>query len=114
MKPERWSVIRHAEVQAWYDALDSEVAARVQAAVDLLSEHGPGLGRPYVDGIETSRHSNMRELRTGTVRVLFAFDPRRQAILLVAGDKRGEWNRWYRRAVRVADERFDQWLNEMR
>lgn len=114
MQARRWEVNRHVDVQTWYDALEPEAAARVQAAVDLLAEHGPGLGRPYVDGIETSRHPNMKELRTGNVRILFAFDPHRQAVLLVAGDKRGEWNRWYRRAVRLADDRYDEWLKETR
>lgn len=66
--------------------------------------------RPLVDTIEGSRHSNMKELRAGSVRILFAFDPTRRAVLLVAGDKAGLRSRWYEAAVPLADRRFDEWL----
>ncbi len=62
------------------------------------AERGPDLGRPVVDRIHSSRHQSIEELRAakgGALRVLFSFDPRRQAILLVGGDKSGEWNDWY-------------------
>lgn len=52
----------------------------------------------------------MKELRTGSIRILFAFDPKREAILLVAGNKRDQWTRWYKVAVPVADDRYDEWL----
>lgn len=81
------------------------------AAIDRLADDGPSLGRPLVDTIKGSRHNNMKELRARTVRILFVFDPRRQAVLLVAGDKRGEWSRWYRKAVPLADDRYDEWLS---
>ena len=61
-------------------------------AIDLLAEHGPGLGRPLVDTIHGSTIANLKELRPGTVRILFAFDPWRSSILLAAGDKSGRWN----------------------
>ncbi|MCO5310254.1 MAG: type II toxin-antitoxin system RelE/ParE family toxin [Austwickia sp.] len=65
----------------------------------MLQERGPALGRPLVDTVTASRHRNMKELRPGSsgrseLRILFAFDPKRQAILLVAGDKAGDWQRW--------------------
>ena len=74
-----------------------------------------GLGRPLVDRIEGSRHHNMKELRPGSagrseIRVLFVFDPERRAVLLVAGDKAGNWSRWYSRNISVADGRYDEWL----
>lgn len=52
----------------------------------------------------------MKELRTGTLRILFAFDPKRQAVLLIGGDKRNKWETWYKMAIPIADDRFDQWL----
>ena len=81
----------------------------------LLQHLGPQLGRPRVDTLNDSRHSNMKELRFGATngqwRVAFAFDPNRQAVLLVAGDKSGgSEKRFYRRLIRKADERFDAHL----
>ncbi|CAN5795307.1 hypothetical protein BH24ACT5_BH24ACT5_00350 [soil metagenome] len=78
--------------------------------MQLLSIHGPSLGRPAFDNITSSRHSNMKELRAGTTRTLFAFDPRRVAILLLGGDKSGEWNQWYENAVPAADDLYDDHL----
>jgi hypothetical protein len=86
----------------------------VDAAVEVLERIGPALGRPLVDTIATSRHQTMKELRPiGATRVLFAFDPRRAAILLIGGDKTGEWNRWYERMVPVADDLYDEHLSEI-
>lgn len=87
------------------------------AAVTILEDFGPGLGRPLVDQITGSRHQNMKELRvskSGALRVLFAFDPRRMAILLVGGDKSGRWRAWYAEAVPRADELYEQHLRELR
>jgi hypothetical protein len=92
------------------EGLTGQTAVAVAAAIDRLAEAGPALGRPTADSIKGSRHHNMKELRARTVRVLFVFDPRRAAILLVAGDKRGEWERWYKTAVPLADDRYDEWL----
>ena len=88
------------------------------AAVELLGEHGPQLGRPLVDTVVGSRHKNMKELRPGSsgrseLRILFAFDPKRKAILLVAGDKAGNWNKWYRTNIPIADDRFDDHLKSL-
>lgn len=109
----RWDVNLHPDVEAWYLALDQQTAETVTDVIDYLAEHGPGLGRPTVDSIEGSRHHNMKELRTGSVRILFCFDPRREAILLIAGDKRGQWKRWYTAAIPLADDRYDEWLKIM-
>jgi hypothetical protein len=84
-----WGIYVVDEVRDWIDALGDATRARVVAALDLLAEHGPGLGRPLVDTIHGSTVANLKELRPGTVRVLFAFDPWRSSILLVAGDKSG-------------------------
>ena len=108
----QWGVFFSEIAEAWLDTLLDDDFNRVMAAADLLSERGPGLGRPTVDSITGSRHANMKELRTGTLRALFAFDPERRAIVLVGGDKRGDWTGWYERNIPLADDRFDQHLSE--
>ncbi len=73
------------------------------------------MGRPLVDNVHQSRHANMKELRPlgGDIRILFAFDPRRTAILLIGGDKTGKWNEWYAEIVPVADQLYDEHLAEL-
>jgi hypothetical protein len=113
-----WIVVLLEEVETWYDNLcvdDEKTAALVAAAIDLLEQDGPGLARPLADRIEGSKLHNLKELRLGSsggseVRILFAFDPKRQAILLVAGDKSGQWSDWYAENIPTAEERFDRWL----
>ncbi len=75
-------------------------------AIDALAEVGPGLGRPLVDTIRGSSIANLKELRAGTARILFVFDPWRDGILLVAGDKSGRWKQWYLDAIPVAEQRL--------
>ncbi len=85
------------------------------AAIELLEQHGPTLGRPAVDRIEGSRHHNMKELRSfgGHLRALFAFDPERHATVLGGGDKRDDWTGWYERNIPVADDFDDAHLQEL-
>lgn len=102
-------------VEDWLDSLDRNSWKQVIAAIELLAERGPQLGRPLVDTVAASRHTNMKELRPGSagrseLRILFAFDVERRAILLVAGDKAGNWSRWYRVNIPVADRLLDQHL----
>ncbi len=78
---------------------------------------GPSLGRPLVDRIAGSRLHNLKELRppsagTSEVRILFIFDPDRNAVLLVAGDKSGQWSTWYQGAILLAEERYDRYVKE--
>jgi hypothetical protein len=110
-----WAVILVDEVADWYLGLERETVTLVEAAIDLLADQGPGLGRPMADRIKGSRIRNMKELRPGSVgrseiRILFVFDPARQAVLLVAGDKTGDWQRWYRDNIPVAEQRYEKWL----
>ena len=96
------------------EALQDELLAHAR----LLAEFGPNLGRPTVDTLKESRYANMKELRFswlgGVWRVAFAFDPKRQAILLVGGDKGGaNQRRFYKHLIRVADERFDEHLSSL-
>lgn len=105
-------------VEGWLSGLDLSSYEQVVAALELLAERGPQLGRPLVDTVVGSRHKNMKELRPGSsgrseLRVLFAFDPERRAILLVAGDKAGNWAKWYRMNIPIADERFADHLNRL-
>jgi hypothetical protein len=83
----RWEVEYTDQFETWWLTLTEEEQERISAAVRLLGSHGPSLGRPSVDTITSSRHPNMKELRAGTTRTLFAFDPRRAAILLLGGDE---------------------------
>jgi hypothetical protein len=85
---------------------------RVEDRVDLLQQHGPTLGRPVVDSIKASRHHNMKELRTGALRILFVFDPTSSAVLLIGGNKRDQWTAWYEAAIPTADNLFDDYLIE--
>jgi hypothetical protein len=107
-----WTVELTPEAEAWYMSLNDQDANRIAAAFDELERRGPGLGRPFVDGIKASRHHNMKEVRSvgGHLRALFAFDPRRHAVVLFGGDKTGAWNEWYRRNIPVADKIYDRHL----
>ncbi|MGC4793322.1 type II toxin-antitoxin system RelE/ParE family toxin [Micromonospora saelicesensis] len=112
MSQEEWDVFVVDEVRAWIDSLDEPTFARVVQAIDALSEAGPGLGRPLVDTISGSSIANLKELRPGMVRILFVFDPWRASILLVAGDKSGQWTSWYRHAIPLAEQRYEIYLKE--
>jgi len=98
----------------WLMSLGDGDYDSIMARIDLLEEHGPGLGRPVVDSIHGSRHANMKELRAGSMRALFAFDPLRQAIVLVGGDKRDDWTGWYERNIPLADDLLDAHLDPLR
>jgi len=109
-----WEVEFTDEFEMWWHSLSVDEQQHIAASVELLQEHGPGLGRPVADTITSSRHPNMKELRAGTTRTLFAFDPRRNAILLLGGDKSGRWQVWYQRAVPKADDLYDEHLNMLK
>jgi len=94
---------------------DPRTAEQVAAALDLLEELGPSLGRPLVDTLRGSRLPNLKELRPGSrgrgeVRLLFVFDPQRRAVVLVAGDKAGRWRDWYRESIGLAEARYAAWI----
>jgi hypothetical protein len=106
-------------ITGWLAGLDDRSHELVIAALELLAERGPLLGRPLVDTVTSSRHNNMKELRPGSagrteLRALFAFDPQRAAIMLVAGDKQGQWKRWYDQNIPIADDLFDTHLNKLK
>ena|SRR5579871_1077087 len=100
----------------WWQTLGEPEQRAIDFAVEVLEREGPALGRPLVETIKSSRHANLKELRPrgGALRVLFAFDPRRMAILLSGGNKAGEWNAWYERMVPIADALYDEHLEILR
>jgi hypothetical protein len=110
-----WNVELTDEAEAWYRSLSDRDQNRIAAAIDGLVERGPNLGRPDVESIKSSRHHHMKELRSrgGHLRALFAFDPRRSAIVLIGGDKSGDWRGWYERNVPLADDLYDDYLREL-
>ena len=115
MMPMSWSVEFHDEFVPEFRNLHKQVQDEIYAVAHLLEQFGPQLGRPQVDTLNGSRHANMKEMRFGVAngewRLAFAFDPKRRAILLIAGDKSGSSaRRFYRALIRKADERFDRHL----
>ena len=105
------------EFKAWYRGLNEGERGAVIRVMDMLEICGPTLGFPQSSDIKTSRHGEMRELRIQHAgrpyRVLYAFDPRRTAVLLLGDDKTGD-ARWYKRVVRIADDLYDAHLRELR
>ena len=114
-----WTVLIGDEFEPEFLTLPREVQDETLAMTRLLQQFGPNLGRPRADTLKDSRHANMKELRfnanDGVWRVAFAFDPKRRAILLVAGDKSGgSQKRFYRELIRKADDRFDAHLERVK
>lgn len=109
------------EVAAWFEALaedDWDSAEQVEDAIDMLATTGPTLGRPLVDRIKGADNHHLKELRPGSsggseIRILFAFDPVRRAVLLVAGDKAGNWRQWYDVNIPIAEERYQAHLSDL-
>ena len=105
------------EVEAWWESLSEAEQDDIAAMVGLLEAEGPRLRFPYSSSVESSRHSHMRELRIQHAgepyRILYAFDPRRCAILLIGGIKTGN-DRWYEEYVPVADKLYDRHLQTLR
>jgi len=115
----RWAVEIGDEFEPEFDDLHEDVRTEILALTRLLQQCGPQLGRPRVDTLNDSRHAHMKELRfsaaDGEWRVAFAFDTKRKAVLLVAGDKSGvSEKRFYRELIRKADERFDAHLARLK
>lgn len=114
-----WTVRFHDAFEGEFDELHEDVQNEILSLMGLLKEFGPRLGRPRVDTLKGSAHANMKELRfdaaDGVWRVAFAFDPKRQAILLVAGDKSGgSEKRFYQRLIAKANIRFDEHLKSLK
>lgn len=104
------------EFEGWWNTLNEGEQSDVSAYVGLLEKKGPGLGFPYSSGVNGSQFSHMRELRVQhkgkPYRVLYAFDPRRTAILLIGGNKEGD-DRWYEKFIPQADRLYQDHLDEI-
>ena len=113
----KWEVEYTNEFGEWWESLNEDEQTSVAASVALLEERGPSLGYPHSSGINGSKHGHMRELRTQhqgkPLRTLYAFDPRRSAILLIGGNKTGD-DRWYVTHVPIADRLYDEHLEQLR
>lgn len=112
-----WNVEYTDEFGEWWNALAEAQQEDITATVTLLVELGPNLPFPYSSGIKGSRHDHMRELRVQSggkpIRVFYAFDPTRSAILLIGGDKTGD-DRFYRMMIPVADRLYDEHIEELK
>ena len=117
---EEWEILLTSDVESFLDDLyvsDPASHQLVNQAILILERNGPAEGRPLVDSITASRLANMKELRPPSsgrseIRILLVFDPWRSAILLVAGDKSGQWDKWYRTAIPRAEQLYDDYLAE--
>jgi hypothetical protein len=112
-----WQVVYLDPVADWLLGLDDAAYEQFVACVELLQEHGPHLGRPLVDSIGHSEIGNLKELRAVSpgateIRALFVFDPQRQAVFVVIGDKRNKWKSWYAEALPLAEARYTAYLRE--
>jgi hypothetical protein len=109
-----WTVITTEEFDRWFASQDESIQEKVLAAMVMLGRTGPNLSRPFVDSLRGSQHPNMKELRIQhkgrPIRAFFAFDPKRQAIVLCAGDKTGNEKRFYKVMLPIADAQFTQHL----
>ena len=111
-----WDVEGTDEFAQWYHARTDEERESINAAITLLEARGPSLGRPLVDTLSYTRLPNLKELRPPDtfIRILFAFDPRRTAILLLGGDKQRRWSAWYRAYVPIAERLYEEHLTELK
>jgi len=111
-----WMVLFDSDFEAWLESQEEGLQNEIAAHITLLEEYGPLLPRPYADTVKGSKYGNMKELRIqykkDPWRILFIFDPIRQAILLVGGNKRGNRN-WYRKNILLAEQRYEQHLAEL-
>lgn len=117
-------VVDYTYIEEWLDSQDEDTVAHVFAAFELLEQRGPALGRPLVDTLRGARLANLKELRPASpgpseIRIIFAFDPKRKAVMLLAGDKakpkrsKLKWSGWYRRAIPQAEEIYVNHLKQL-
>lgn len=114
----QWTVIFHDEFEPEFGELPREVQDELYAEAGFVERFGPETGRPHVDTLKGSDYANMKELRfeaaDGEWRVAFAFDPKRRALLLIAGDKTGIGEKkFYKRLIAKADARYERHLEKL-
>ena len=112
-----WDIETRPRFDDWYWSLSDSERTSIQASLLVLADKGAQLGRPHADTLYDSKHKNMKELRVQSggkpLRVFFAFDPERTGIVLCGGDKTGD-KRFYKRMIPIADEEFDEHLEELK
>ena len=111
----RWEIVVSDEFTRWYDTLEDDQADALDARVELLRDLGPALGRPTVDRVAGSAVHNLKELRVrsgGELRILCGFDQEPRAVLLVGGDKTGNWKEWYEEAIPIAERILSDHMRE--
>ncbi len=112
-----WDLEYTNEFGRWWETLGETEQNNIVAIAELLMVSGPNLPFPYSSGVKGSRHQHMRELRVQSsgrpIRIFYAFDPRRHAILLIGGDKTGR-NDFYGRHIPIADRLYDEHLQELK
>ncbi|MEJ6124012.1 type II toxin-antitoxin system RelE/ParE family toxin [Vibrio sp. 2-Bac 85] len=112
-----WTVLTTDHFDDWFDSQPDDVQEKMLAGLVALQSGGPGVGRPLVDTVNASNHKNMKELRVQhrgePLRAFFAFDPRRQAIVLCAGNKVGNEKRFYKQMIPIADKEFSKHLADL-
>ena len=108
-----WDIEGTDQFADWFARLSRGDKAKVEAAMERIEETGPGLGRPWADSLEGTR---LKELipRGGYIRILFRFDPRKTGILLIGGNKEGQWDQWYKKMIPVAEALYEDYLKELR
>ena len=114
-----WTVLTTSDFDEWFEGTPERVRVEVAAKIGFLRTLGPALKRPHADTLTGSKHANMKELRIRTpgaeVRIAFAFDPARMAILFCAGNKVGvNQRRFYKQLIELADDLFDAHLENLR
>lgn len=117
-----WPIVVVEPALTWLHELrkaDRDTARQVGAALEILAEEGPALGRPLVDTLKGTSLAHLKELRPGSsgsteVRLIFIFDPERNAVILVAGDKSGRWSSWYPAAIKTAEAAYRAYLGAHR
>ncbi len=122
-----WNV-EYAYIEEWLDSLDNRTVAMIFAALERLQDEGPNLGRPLVDTLTNTQVKNLKELRPASpkgseIRIIFAFDPKRSAIMLLGGDKakdkakgkgnKSKWSEWYKRAIPKAERIYEEHLRKI-
>ncbi|MFZ3498317.1 type II toxin-antitoxin system RelE/ParE family toxin [Streptomyces sp. 5.8] len=115
-----WEVIVVEPALSWLHTLrqsDRLTLIQISKAITALRREGPAMGRPLVDTVKGSRLANLKELRPGSagateVRLLFVFDPLRRAVLLVGGDKAGNWQGWYRSSIPLAEAAYQDYVTQ--
>jgi hypothetical protein len=117
LKIPSWEIQMSEQVANFLEAQPVEVQERIDMVLQVLSAEGPSLGRPLADSIVGSRIKNLKELRISSsrdsaIRILYCFTNSRIALLLVAGDKSGQWSTWYQEAINRAEETYERFITD--